>query len=88
MRTMAASTESPPCWKLTASTSTSNGLMIRREISAGGKGRVWVNNQAATVGVLKQLAPLLAAIHSQTESMFAFAFDARAGGAARLLRPT
>jgi DNA repair protein RecN (Recombination protein N) len=58
----------------------SNGseLILRREIAAGGKSRVFVNNQAATVGVLKQLAPLLAAIHSQTESMFAFAFDASA----------
>jgi DNA repair protein RecN (Recombination protein N) len=53
-------------------------LIIRREISAAGKGRVWVNNQPATVGVLKQLAPHLGAIHSQSESMFAFAFDASA----------
>ncbi len=55
-----------------------NELIVRREIAAGGRGRVWVNNQAATVGVLKQLAPRLAAIHSQSESMFAFAFDAAA----------
>jgi DNA repair protein RecN (Recombination protein N) len=55
-----------------------NELIIRREISAAGKGRVWVNNQPATVGVLKQLAPHLGAIHSQSESMFAFAFDASA----------
>jgi DNA repair protein RecN (Recombination protein N) len=53
-------------------------LILRREIAAEGKSRVFVNNQPATVGVLKQLAPLLAAIHSQTESMFAFAFDASA----------
>jgi len=55
-----------------------NELILRREISAGGKGRVFVNNQAATVGVLKQFAPWLGAIHSQSESMFAFAFDAGA----------
>ena len=54
-----------------------NGLIIRREISVGGKGRVWVNNQPATVAVLKQLAPQLGMIHSQAQSMFAFAFDAR-----------
>jgi DNA repair protein RecN (Recombination protein N) len=53
-------------------------LIIRREIAASGKGRVWVNNQPATVGVLKQLAPRLGTIHSQSESMFAFAFDASA----------
>ncbi|MFB3814559.1 MAG: DNA repair protein RecN [Terriglobales bacterium] len=55
-----------------------NELIIRREISAGGKGRVFVNNQPATVAVLKQLAPHLGTIHSQSESMFAFAFDASA----------
>jgi DNA repair protein RecN (Recombination protein N) len=55
-----------------------NELILRREISAGGKGRVFVNNQPATVGVLKQLAPWLGTIHSQNESMFAFAFDAGA----------
>jgi DNA repair protein RecN (Recombination protein N) len=54
-----------------------NELILRREI-AGGKGRVFVNNQPATVGVLKQLAPHLGTIHSQSESMFAFAFDAGA----------
>jgi DNA repair protein RecN (Recombination protein N) len=53
-------------------------LILRREVVAGSKGRVFVNNQPATVGVLKQLAPLLASIHAQKESMFAFAFDASA----------
>jgi DNA repair protein RecN (Recombination protein N) len=52
-----------------------NELILRREITAGGKGRVFVNNQPATVGVLKNLAPWLGTIHSQNESMFAFAFD-------------
>jgi DNA repair protein RecN (Recombination protein N) len=47
-------------------------LIIRREIAAGGKGRVFVNNQAATVGVLRQLAPHLAIIHAQNESLFYF----------------
>ncbi len=55
-----------------------NELILRREIAAGGKGRVFINNQPATVGVLRQLAPLLASIHAQKESMFAFAFDASA----------
>jgi DNA repair protein RecN (Recombination protein N) len=55
-----------------------NELIVRREIVVSGKGRVFVNNQAATVGVLKQLAPMLGTIHSQSESIFAFAFDAGA----------
>ena len=32
-------------------------LILRREIAAGGKGRVFINNQPATVAVLKQIAP-------------------------------
>ena len=47
-------------------------LILRREIAAGGKGRVFVNNQPATVTVLRQLAPHLAVIHAQNESVLAF----------------
>jgi DNA repair protein RecN (Recombination protein N) len=47
-------------------------LILRREIAAGGKGRVFVNNQAATVAVLRQLAPHLATIHAQNESLNSF----------------
>ena len=47
-------------------------LIVRREIAAGGKGRVFVNNQAATVAVLRQLAPHLATIHAQNESILSF----------------
>src|SRR5271165_5652211 len=47
-------------------------LILRREIAAGGKGRVFINNQAATVMVLKQLAPHLAVIHAQNEAVLAF----------------
>src|SRR6201994_521234 len=32
-------------------------ILLRREISSSGKGRVFINNQPATVGVLRQLAP-------------------------------
>src|SRR5271154_7555238 len=35
----------------------SDDILLRREIATGGKGRVFVNNQPATVAVLKQLAP-------------------------------
>jgi DNA repair protein RecN (Recombination protein N) len=47
-------------------------LIVRREISAGGRGRVFVNNQPATVAVLRQLAPHLAVIHAQNEAVLAF----------------
>jgi DNA repair protein RecN (Recombination protein N) len=52
-------------------------LIIRREIALGGKGRVFVNNQAATVAVLRQLAPHLATIHAQNESILSFDPPAR-----------
>jgi DNA repair protein RecN (Recombination protein N) len=52
-------------------------LILRREIAAGGKGRVFINNQPATVSVLKLLAPHLAAIHAQNESILSFDGPAR-----------
>src|SRR5580704_1644461 len=54
-------------------------LILRREIATGGKGRVFVNNQPATVAVLKQLAPHLATIHAQNESILSFDGPARLG---------
>lgn len=47
-------------------------VLLRREIGANGKGRVFVNNQPATVGVLRQLAPELALVHSQGETLGSF----------------
>ena len=47
-------------------------ILLRREISANGKARVFVNNQPATVAVLKQLAPCLGVIHAQNDSSLAF----------------
>lgn len=52
-------------------------LIVRREIASGGKGRVFVNNQPATVGVLRQLAPYLANIHAQNQSLMSFDAVAR-----------
>jgi DNA repair protein RecN (Recombination protein N) len=52
-------------------------LIVRREISSGGKGRVFINNQPATVSVLKQLAPHLAVIHAQNEAVLSFDADSR-----------
>ena len=47
-------------------------ILLRREVTAAGKGRVFINNQPATVGALRQLAPELALVHSQGETMGAF----------------
>jgi DNA repair protein RecN (Recombination protein N) len=47
-------------------------VLLRREIAANGKGRVFVNNQPATVGVLRQLASELALVHSQGETLGSF----------------
>jgi len=47
-------------------------IILRREILENGKGRVFVNNQAATVAVLRQLAPELALIHAQSETISGF----------------
>lgn len=54
-------------------------IILRREIAAGGKGRVFINNQPATVTVLKQLAPHLAVIHAQNEAVLAFDPTSRLG---------
>jgi DNA repair protein RecN (Recombination protein N) len=59
------------------SESDDGSLIVRREIAAGGKGRVFVNNQPATVAVLRLLAPHLATIHAQNESILSFDGPAR-----------
>jgi DNA repair protein RecN (Recombination protein N) len=73
-----------PAAKRIAHTLEANGLdaedsqlILRREISASGKGRVFVNNQPASVAVLRQLAPDLASIHAQNETILAFDAAAR-----------
>jgi len=40
-------------------------LVIRRELSAEGRGRVFVNNRLATLALLRSLRPLLVDIHGQ-----------------------
>ncbi len=52
-------------------------IILRREVAPGGRGRVFVNNQPATVAVLKQLAPQLAVVYCQNESILAFDAAAR-----------
>ena len=52
-------------------------IIVKREVAAGGKGRVFVNNQPATVALLRQLAPFLASVHAQNENILAFDAAAR-----------
>jgi DNA repair protein RecN (Recombination protein N) len=54
-----------------------NQVIVKREVAAGGKGRVFVNNQPATVALLRALAPALASIHAQNETILAFDEAAR-----------
>jgi DNA repair protein RecN (Recombination protein N) len=42
-------------------------LILRREIAAGGRGRVWVNGTAATVALLGELGAHLVDLHGQHE---------------------
>ena len=57
--------------------SESDSVILRREIAAGGKGRVFINNHPATVAVLKQLGPYLSTVHAQNETLAAFDAPAR-----------
>src|ERR1039457_1338438 len=50
----------------------SDDILLRREIAAGGKGRVFINNQPATVAVLRELAPELGLIHTQGKTLGSF----------------
>jgi DNA repair protein RecN (Recombination protein N) len=47
-------------------------IILRREVLSNGKGRVFINNQPATVSALRQLAPELALVHAQSETLGAF----------------
>jgi DNA repair protein RecN (Recombination protein N) len=57
--------------------SENESVILRREIVAGGKGRVFINNQPATVAVLRELAAHLATVHAQNESLMSFDAAAR-----------
>ena len=52
-------------------------VIVRREIQANGRGRVFISNQPATVAVLKQIAPVLASVHAQRESILSFDEETR-----------
>ena len=42
-------------------------LVVQRDILPGGKSRVFINHQPATVGLAKTIAPFLAEVHGQNE---------------------
>lgn len=47
-------------------------IILRREVHPAGKSRIFVNNQPATAAVLRDLAPDLALVHSQGETLGSF----------------
>jgi DNA repair protein RecN (Recombination protein N) len=42
-------------------------LIVRREMSAGGKSRIYINDRSVTLVILRKLQPLLVEIHGQGE---------------------
>jgi len=50
----------------------SDELIIRREISSTGRNRIFVNNQLATISVLRSLQPFLVDIHGQGDQQTLF----------------
>lgn len=54
---------------------TEEDLIIRREVTSAGRGRVFVNNQIATLGVLKAIQPHVVDIHGQGEQQSLLSSD-------------
>lgn len=52
-------------------------LVLQRDILAGGKSRVFINHQPATVGLAKTIAPFLAEVHGQNEQQELFSPSAQ-----------
>jgi DNA repair protein RecN (Recombination protein N) len=50
-------------------------LIIRREISAGGRNKIFINNQLATLSLLRDLRPFLVDIHGQGDQQTLFDAD-------------
>jgi DNA repair protein RecN (Recombination protein N) len=42
-------------------------VVLRREVTEGGRGRAWINDVAVTAGALQRIAPHLLSIHGQHE---------------------
>jgi DNA repair protein RecN (Recombination protein N) len=45
----------------------SESVVLRREVTEGGRGRAWINDVAVTAGALQQIAPHFLSIHGQHE---------------------
>ena len=50
----------------------SSELVIRRELAAAGRGRIYVNNRLATLSLLRDLRPFLVDIHGQGDQQTLF----------------
>src|SRR5215207_8896989 len=50
-------------------------LVVRRELQAGGRGRIFVNNRLATLSLLRELRPYLVEIHGQGDQQTLFDTD-------------
>ncbi|HEX8852745.1 MAG TPA: DNA repair protein RecN, partial [Pyrinomonadaceae bacterium] len=50
-------------------------LVVRRELQAGGRGRIFVNNRLATLSLLRDLRPYLVDIHGQGDQQTLFDTD-------------
>ena len=49
-----------------------NEVIIRRELSSGGRNKIFINNQLATQGLLRDLRPFLVDIHGQGDQQTLF----------------
>jgi len=45
----------------------SEAVVLRREVTKGGRGRAWINDVTVTAGALQRIAPYLLSIHGQHE---------------------
>src|SRR5215813_394136 len=50
-------------------------IIIRRELSAGGRNKIFINNQLATQSLLRELRPFLVDIHGQGDQQTLFNVD-------------
>lgn len=88
--------ENPPLKKALEDAGLEDGgeeLLIKRELASNGRGRVFVNNQAATLGILKAMQPHLIDLHGQGDQQSLLSpevhlnlFDAFAGAAKNRLK--
>ncbi len=76
----ASGVESAGCWKSwfdEIGTPPVDGIILRRDIQAGGRSRLAVNDQPVTAAAVRALARLLVEIHGQNEHVVLFARDAQ-----------